>query len=38
MEDEAKTEHIANGAVLGLHVLNVDYFGSDVARSAATDE
>ena len=38
MEDEPQAEHIANGLVLGLHVLDVDDLRSHVARSAAPHE
>ena len=38
MEDESQAEHVANGVVFGLHVLDVDDLGSYVAGSAASDE
>lgn len=38
MEDEAQTEHVTYGIVLGFHVLNVNYFRSNVSWSTTSDE
>ena len=38
MEDEPQAEDIANGLILGLHILDVDDLRSHVARRAASDK
>ena len=38
VEDESETEDIADGRVLGLHVLDIDDLGCHVARGAAPHE
>lgn len=38
MEDEAKTEDIANGRILGLHILDIDDLRRDIPRRAAPHE
>ena len=38
MEDEPQAEDIANGLILGLHILDVDDLRSHVTRRAASDK
>ena len=38
VEDEPQAEHVADGFVLGLHILDVDDLGGDVAGGAASYE
>lgn len=38
MEDKPQAEHIANGFILGLHILDIDDLRSHVARSSASHE
>jgi hypothetical protein len=38
MEDEAKTEDIANGIIFGFHIFDVDYFRSNISWSPTTNE
>jgi hypothetical protein len=38
VENESQAEDIANGIVFGLHVLNIDYFWSNITRSSTSDK
>jgi len=38
MEYQAQAEHIANGIILSLHIFDVDYFRSHIARGTAPNE
>lgn len=38
VEDETQAEHVTDGVIFGLHVLDIDDFRSHISRSTTSDE